>query len=152
MLGERLEKDMIAVRIGPALRMAAVGSPSYFAEHGTPKMQGDLAHHRCINMRFVSSGSLYVWEFEKDGRELKVKVEGQLVLNDVDLTIDAAVAGRGVAFMIEDHVKSQIADGSLVRVLDDWCEPFDGHYLYYPSRRQTSPAFTWLLDALKSRA
>jgi DNA-binding transcriptional LysR family regulator len=150
-LGERLEKDMVAVRIGPKLRMAAIGSPAYFAEYGTPDMPGDLAHHRCINMRFVSSGSLYVWEFEKDGRELKVKVEGQLVLNDVDLTVDAAVAGRGVAFMIEDHVESQIADGTLVRVLEDWCEPFDGHYLYYPSRRQPSPAFSLLLEALRYR-
>lgn len=151
-LGERLEKDMIAVRIGPKLRMAAVGSPAYFAEHGMPRTPGDLAHHRCINLRFVSSGSLYVWEFEKDGRELKAKVEGQLVLNDVDLTIDAAVAGRGIAFMIEDHIAPQVADGSLVRVLEDWCEPFDGHYLYYPSRRQPSPAFSLLLEALRYRS
>jgi len=150
-LGERLEKDMIAVRIGPKLRMAAVGSPAYFAEHGTPDMPGDLAHHRCINLRFVSSGSLYVWEFEKDGRELKVKVEGQLVLNDVDLAIDAALAGRGVAFMIEDHVARQVSEGTLVRVLEDWCEPFDGYYLYYPSRRQPSPAFSLLLEALRYR-
>ena len=150
-LGERLEKDMVAVRIGPKLRMAAVGSPPYFAKHGTPKMPGDLAHHRCINLRFVSSSSLYAWEFEKDGRELKVKVEGQLVLNDVDLTIDAAVAGRGIAFMIEDHVAPQVANGSLVRVLEDWCEPFDGYYLYYPSRRQPSPAFSLLLEALRHR-
>jgi DNA-binding transcriptional LysR family regulator len=150
-LGERLEKDMVAVRIGPKLRMAAVGSPAYFAEHGTPNTPGDLAHHRCINQRFVSSGSLYVWEFEKDGRELKVKAEGQLVLNDVDLTIDAAVASRGIAFMIQDHVAPQIAAGRLVRVLEDWCEPFDGHYLYYPSRRQPSPAFSLLLEALRYR-
>jgi DNA-binding transcriptional LysR family regulator len=150
-LGERLEKDMIAVRIGPKLRMAAVGAPSYFAKHGTPRAPGDLAHHRCINLRFVSSGALYVWEFEKDGRELKVKAEGQLVLNDVDLTVDAAVAGRGLAFMIEDHVAPQLAQGTLIRVLEDWCEPFDGHYLYYPSRRQPSPAFTLLLEALRFR-
>lgn len=150
-LGERLEKDMIAVRIGPKLRMAAVASPAYFAEHGTPVSPGDLAHHRCINLRFVSSGTLYVWEFEKDGRELRVKVDGQIVLNDVDLTVDAAVAGRGIALMIEDHVAAQIADGSLIRVLEDWCEPFDGHYLYYPSRRQPSPAFSLFLDALRGR-
>jgi DNA-binding transcriptional LysR family regulator len=140
---------MVAVRIGPKLRMAAVGSPAYFAEHGMPSVPGDLANHRCINLRFVSSGGLYAWEFEKDGRELKVKVEGQLILNDVDLTIDAAIAGRGIAFMIEDHVSSQIANGDLVRVLEDWCEPFDGHYLYYPSRRQPSPAFSLLLKALR---
>ena len=151
-LGERLEKDMIAVPIGPKLRMAAVASPDYLAGHGTPQMPGDLAQHRCINLRFVSSGSLYVWEFEKNGRELKVKVEGQLVLNDVDLTIDAALAGHGIAFMIEDHVAPQMADGRLVRVLEDWCEPFDGHYLYYPSRRQPSSAFSLLLDALRYRS
>ncbi|WP_293878413.1 MULTISPECIES: LysR family transcriptional regulator [unclassified Sphingomonas] len=148
-LGERLEKDMIAVRIGPKLRMAAAASPDYLARHGVPRTPGDLAHHVCINLRFVTAGSLYVWEFEKDGRELKVKVEGQLVLNDVDLAVEAAVAGRGIAFMLEDHVAPRIADGSLVRVLDDWCEPFDGHYIYYPSRRQPSPAFSLLLEALR---
>jgi DNA-binding transcriptional LysR family regulator len=150
-LGERLEKDMIAMRIGPKLRMAAVGSPAYFAAHGVPLTPGDLAHHRCINLRFVSAGSLYVWEFEKDGRALNVKVEGQLVLNDVDLTVEAAIAGHGIAFMIEDHAMPQIAAGTLVRVLDDWCEPFDGHHLYYPSRRQPSPVFSLLLEALRYR-
>ncbi len=150
-LGERLEKDMIAVRIGPQLRMAAVGSPAYFAKHGTPITPDDLARHSCINLRFTTSGGLYVWEFEKAGRELKVKVEGQLVLNDVDLTVDAAVAGRGIAFMIEDHATEQIANGHLVRVLEDWCEPFDGHYLYYPSRRQPSPAFSLFLETLRFR-
>ncbi len=150
-LGERLEKDMIAVRIGPQLRMAAVGSPAYFAKHGTPITPDDLARHPCINLRFTTSGGLYVWEFEKAGRELKVKVEGQLVLNDVDLTVDAAVAGRGIAFMIEDHATDQIANGHLVRVLEDWCEPFDGHYLYYPSRRQPSPAFSLFLETLRFR-
>ncbi|TXC70313.1 LysR family transcriptional regulator [Sphingomonas ginsenosidivorax] len=150
-LGERLEKDMIAVRIGPKLRMAAVASPTYFAAHGKPETPADLAQHQCINLRFVSSGSLYAWEFEKAGRELKVKVDGQLVMNDPDLTLEAAIAGRGIAFVIEDHAAAQIADGRLVRVLDDWCEPFDGHYLYYPSRRQPSPAFSLLLDALRHR-
>ncbi|WP_373928772.1 LysR family transcriptional regulator [Sphingomonas aerolata] len=150
-LGERLEKDMIAERIGPQLRMAAVGSPAYFAKHGTPITPDDLARHSCINLRFTTSGGLYVWEFEKAGRELKVKVEGQLVLNDVDLTVDAAVAGRGIAFMIEDHATDQIANGHLVRVLEDWCEPFDGHYLYYPSRRQPSPAFSLFLETLRFR-
>lgn len=148
-LGERLEKDMIAVRIGPKLRMAAAASPDYLAQHGVPLTPGDLAHHVCINLRFHTAGSLYVWEFENHGRELKVKVEGQLVLNDVDLAVEAAVAGRGIAFMLEDHVAPRIADGSLVRVLDDWCEPFDGHYIYYPSRRQPSPAFSLLLEALR---
>ncbi len=150
-LGERLEKDMIAVRIGPRLRMAAVAAPAYLATHGTPATPHELAQHRCINLRMVSAGNLYAWEFEKDGRELKVKVEGQLVLSDVDFLIDAAVSGRGIAFMIEDHAAPQIADGTLVRVLEDWCEPFDGHYLYYPSRRQPSPAFSLLLEALRYR-
>ncbi|MCP3734238.1 LysR family transcriptional regulator [Sphingomonas sp. RP10(2022)] len=150
-LGERLEKDMIAVRIGPRLRMAAVGSPAYFAAHGIPAVPGDLAHHRCINLRFASTGGLYAWEFEKDGRQLKVKVSGQIVLNDIDLAVDAAAAGHGIAFMIEDHAAARLADGSLIRILQDWCEPFDGHYLYYPSRRQPSPAFSLLLEALRYR-
>jgi len=150
-LGERLEKDMIAMRIGPKLRMAAVAAPSYLATRGTPATPHDLAQHQCINLRMASAGSLYAWEFEKNGRELKVKVEGQLVLNDVEFIIDAAIVGKGIAFMVEDHVASRIADGTLVRVLEDWCEPFDGHYLYYPSRRQPSPAFSVLLEALRYR-
>jgi DNA-binding transcriptional LysR family regulator len=150
-LGESLEKDMIAVRIGPRLRMAAVGSPTYFAEHDPPLTPHDLPAHRCINLRLASSGGLYAWEFDRDGRELKVKVEGQLVFNNVDLMLTAALAGHGIAFTIEDHVASALADGTLVRVLEDWCEPFDGYYLYYPSRRQPSPAFTLLLEALRYR-
>ena len=148
-LGERLEKDMIAVRIGPRLRMAAVASPAYFARRGIPSTPHDLSRHDCINLRMSSSGGIYAWEFEKDGRELRVKVEGQLVFNDVDLIVAAATAGRGIAFLIEDHCSAAVADGRLIRVLDDWCDPFDGHYLYYPSRRQPSPAFTLLLDALR---
>ena len=149
-LGERLEQDMVAVRIGPRLRMAAVGSPSYFDRHGKPRTPHDLAKHVCINLRMVS-GSIYTWEFEKDGRELNVKVEGQLTFNDAGLIMAAAVAGRGIALLVEDRAAPSLADGSLVRVLDDWCEPFDGYYLYYPSRRQPSPAFTLLLDALRYR-
>jgi DNA-binding transcriptional LysR family regulator len=147
-LGERLEQDMVAVRIGPRLRMAAVGAPAYFARRGKPETPHDLAQHACINLRMVS-GSVYAWEFEKDGRELKVKVQGQLVLNDVELIVAAALAGRGVAHLVEDRVAPSLADGTLVRVLEDWCEPFDGYYLYYPSRRQPSPAFSLLLDALR---
>lgn len=149
-LGERLEQDMVAVRIGPRLRMAAVGSPSYFDRHGKPRTPHDLAKHVCINLRMVS-GSIYTWEFEKDGRELNVKVEGQLTFNDAGLIMAAAVAGRGIALLVEDRAARSLADGSLVRVIDDWCEPFDGYYLYYPSRRQPSPAFTLLLDALRYR-
>lgn len=150
-LGERLEKDMIAVRIGPRLRMAAVGAPSYFAEYGKPATPHDLARHRCINLRWVSAGGLYAWEFEKAGRELNVRVDGQLVLNDGDFIVDAAVAGHGIAFVMEDHVSKRLADGTLLRVLEDWCEPFDGYYLYYPSRRQPSPAFSLVLEALRYR-
>lgn len=150
-LGEALEKDMIAVPISPRLRMAAVGTPSYFAAHGVPQTPHDLARHRCINLRMVSAGSLYAWEFEKAGRELRVRVEGQLVLNDVDLVVEAAAAGHGIAFLLEGEFSEQLADGTLVRVLEDWCEPFDGYYLYYPSRRQPSPAFRMLLEALRYR-
>jgi len=149
-LGERLEQDMVAVRIGPRLRMAAVGSPAYFDRHGKPRTPHDLAKHVCINLRMVS-GSIYTWEFEKDGRELNVKVEGQLTFNDASLIMAAAVAEHGIALLVEDRAAPSLADGSLVRVLEDWCEPFDGYYLYYPSRRQPSPAFTLLLDALRYR-
>lgn len=150
-LGERLEKDMIAVRIGPKLRMAAVGSPSYFAKHGVPETPHDLSRHACINLRYESSGTLYAWEFDKDGGEIRVKVDGPLILNDGDLITQAAMAGHGIAFMVEDHFADQLADGSLVRVLEDWCEPFDGAYLYYPSRRQPSTAFSLVLEALRYR-
>ncbi len=150
-LGESLEKDMIAMPIGPRLRMAAVGSPEYFAGNPIPQTPHDLSNHRCINLRMHSSGGLYAWEFEKAGRELRIKVEGQLVLNDVDLIVSAAMAGHGIAFMVEDHVISQLAAGTLVRVLDDWCDPFDGYYLYYTSRRQPSPAFSLVLEALRFR-
>jgi DNA-binding transcriptional LysR family regulator len=150
-LGESLEKDMIAMPIGPRLRMAAVGSPGYFARNPTPLTPHDLSNHSCINLRMNSSGGLYAWEFEKAGRELRIKVEGQLVLNDVDLIVSAAMAGHGIAFMVEDHVTTQLANGTLIRVLDDWCDPFDGYYLYYTSRRQPSPAFSLVLDALRYR-
>lgn len=150
-LGERLEQDMIAVRIGPKLRMAAFGAPAYFAERGIPQTPYDLARHNCINLRLPSSGGLYAWEFEKDGKELKVRVEGQLVFNDVDMITEAALAGHGIGFLIEDHLSRRVAEGALVRVLEDWCEPFDGYYLYYPSRRQPSAAFSLVLDALRFR-
>lgn len=150
-LGESLEKDMIAVRIGPRLRMAAVASPAYLATHGVPATPHDLGRHNCINLRMVSSGGLYAWEFEQGGRELRVRVDGQLTFNDVDLIVRAAVAGHGIAFLIEDHVQEQIEAGTLIHLLDDWCDPFDGYHLYYPSRRQPSPAFTLLLDALRYR-
>lgn len=150
-LGERLEKDMIAVQIGPRLRMATVGAPAYFARYGKPQTPHELANHSCINLR-MASGGIYTWEFAKDGRELKVKVEGQLVFNDVDLILAAAVAGHGLAHLVEDRTAPLTAEGALVRVLEEWCEPFDGYYLYYPSRRQPSPAFSLLLEALRYRS
>jgi len=149
-LGQSLEQDMIAMRIGPRLRMATAASPAYLARHGTPLVPQDLAHHACINLRMVN-GSVYAWEYEKAGRELNIRVGGQLLFNDVDLMVEAALASHGLIHLIEDRVLPQIDEGSLARVLDDWCDPFDGYYLYYPSRKRTSPAFTLLLDALRYR-
>ena len=151
-LGEALEQDMIAVPIGPKLRMAAFASPSYLARQGTPLTPYDLANHNCISLRMSTSGGLYAWEFERGGKELRVKAKGQLVFNDAQFIITAALAGHGIAFMIEDHVLNHFSDGSLVRVLDEWCEPFDGYYLYYTSRRQPSPAFKMVLEALRFRS
>ncbi len=150
-LGERVEKDMIAVRIGPDLRMALVGAPSYFERRPRPQTPHDLTGHNCINLRFPTLGSLYTWEFEKDGRELNVRVEGQLTFNETRLIVRAACSGLGLAFVLEDHVLEHLADGRLVRVLEDWCPPFAGYHLYYPSRRQHTPAFSILLDALRHR-
>lgn len=147
-LGERLEQDMVAVRIGPRLRMATVASPDYLAKHGTPETPHELTNHSCINLRMVS-GSIYAWEFENEGRELNVRVDGHLILNDIELILKAAAAGHGIAHLVEDRITPFIEDGSLVRILEDWCEPFDGYYLYYPSRRQQSSAFTLLLNALR---
>lgn len=148
-LGERLEQDMIAVPIGPRLRMAAFAAPSYCTKRGTPQTPYDLAKHNCISLRLPTSGGLYAWEFERDGKELRVKVEGQFVFNDADLIVEAALLGHGIAFMVEDHVMEHLTSGRLIRVLEDWCEPFDGYYLYYPGRRQPSPAFSLVLNALR---
>ena len=150
-LGERVDQDMIAVKIGPDLRMAAVASPAYLAKHGVPQTPHDLAGHHCINLRMASSGGLYAWEFEKEGRDLRVRVDGQLTFNDVDLIADAAVGGHGIAFLVEDHFTTLLEQGTLVRLLENWCDPFDGYYLYYPSRRQPSLAFRLVLDALRYR-
>lgn len=149
-LGERLEQDMVAMRIGPRLRMATVAAPGYFARAGKPLVPDDLARHACINLR-MANGSLYAWEFERGGREVRVRVEGQLVLNDPGVILCAAIEGHGIAHMVEDRVAPHLVSGSLERVLEDWCEPFDGYYLYYPSRRQPSPAFTLLLETLRYR-
>ena len=150
-LGESVEKDMIAVRIGPDWRLVAVASPGYLAEHGVPKHPQDLVRHRCINMRHETSGGLYAWEFEKDGQELRVRVDGQFTFNNSYAMIDAAVNGYGIAYVPGDIVERQIASGSLAQVLDDWSPFFDGYFLYYPSRRQNLPAFRVIVDALRHR-
>lgn len=151
-LGGQLDKDMIATRIGPDLRMAVVAAPEYFRKHGKPATPNDLAGHNCINLRFPTKGGIYVWEFEKGKRELLVRVEGQLTFNETRFIVKAACAGLGVAFVLEDHVADHIAKGQLERVLADWCAPFSGYHLYYPSRRQPTPAFALILEALKVRA
>ena len=150
-LGEQVAKDMIAVPIGPNMRMAVVGAPSYFAQRPAPKTPQDLTGHNCINIRLPTRGGVYVWEFEKRGREVKVRVEGQLVFNNIALRLDAVLAGFGLAYMPEDQVHPHIVTGKLTRVLDDWCPPFAGYHLYYPSRRQPTPAFALLLEALRYR-
>ena len=139
------------MRIGPDMRMAVVGSPSYFAQRPRPKKPQDLTAHDCINLRLPTYGGLYAWEFEKGGRELKVRVEGQLVFNNIALRLNAALAGLGLAYLPEDHVRTHLANGRLIRVLADWCPPFPGYHLYYPSRRQPTPAFALLVDALRYR-
>ncbi|RWQ22027.1 LysR family transcriptional regulator [Mesorhizobium sp.] len=150
-LGEQVARDMIAVRIGPDMRMAVVGSPAYFAKWPKPRTPQDLTTHNCINLRLPTYGGLYAWEFEKAGRELKVRVEGQLVFNTAALRMNAVLAGLGLAYLPEEQVTALLADGRLVRVLADWCAPFPGYHLYYPSRRQATPAFSLLVDALRYR-
>jgi len=151
-LGEQVARDMIAVRIGPDFRMAVVGAPSYFARRSRPKKPQDLTAHDCINLRLPTYGGIYAWEFEKRGRELKVRVEGPLVFNNIALRLNAALAGLALAYLPEDRVQTCLADGRLIRVLDDWCPPFSGYHLYYPSRRQSTPAFSLVVDALRLRA
>ncbi len=150
-LGEQVAKDMIAVRIGPDFRMDVVGAPSYFRRRSKPRIPQDLTDHVCINLRLPTYGSVYAWEFAKRGRELKVRVEGQLVFNNIALRLDAALGGSGLAFLPEDVVQRHIKEGRLIRVLDDWCAPFPGYHLYYPNRRQPTPAFALLVDALRYR-
>jgi DNA-binding transcriptional LysR family regulator len=149
--GEQVAKDMIAVRIGPDMRMAVVGAPSYFAKRSPPKKPQDLNDHSCINLRLLTYGGLYAWEFEKGGRELKVRVDGQLILNGTTQMLNAALAGFGLAYVPEDVAQPHLVQGRLKRVLDDWCPPFPGYHLYYPSRRHSSPAFSLLVDALRYR-
>jgi DNA-binding transcriptional LysR family regulator len=149
-LGESLDKDMIAVRIGPDWRLVAVASPEYLTKRAAPETPRDLVAHDCINHRQARAGGLYVWEFEKDGGEVRVRVDGQLTFNTSYAMIDAAVSGYGIAYVPESLVLDEIASGQLVQVLDDWTPLFRGYYLYYPSRRQNSTAFKVVVDALKA--
>ena len=149
--GEQVAKDMIAVRIGPDMRIAVVGAPSYFKMRSEPKRPQELIGHNCINLRLPTYGGLYAWEFGKDGRELKVHVEGQLVFNGTFQMLNAALAGFGLAYVPEDVAQPHLAKGRLTRVLEDWCPPYSGYHLYYPSRRQPPAAFTLLVDALRHR-
>jgi DNA-binding transcriptional LysR family regulator len=149
--GEQVAKDMIAVRIGPDIGMAVVGAPSYFRQRPEPKRPQDLIGHDCIGLRLPTHGGLYAWEFEKAGRELKARVEGQLVFNGTFQMLNAALAGFGLAYVPEDLVRPHIAKGRLKRVLADWCPPYTGYHLYYPSRRQPSAAFALLVEALRFR-
>jgi DNA-binding transcriptional LysR family regulator len=149
--GEQVAKDMIAVRIGPDMRMAVVGAPSYFAKRSPPKKPQDLTQHNCINLRLPTHGGLYAWEFEKGRRELRVRVDGQLVLNGTIQMLNAALAGLGLAYVPEDLARPHLAAGHLKRVLEDCCPPFPGYHLYYPSRRHSSAAFGLLVDVLRYR-
>jgi DNA-binding transcriptional LysR family regulator len=150
--GEQVAKDMIAVRIGPDIRFAVVGAKSYFAKRSPPKTPQDLISHNCTNLRLPTYGGLYAWEFERNGHELKVRVEGQLAFNGIFQVLDAALAGLGLAYVPEDLARPYLARGRLKRVLEDWCAPWTGYHLYYPHRLQSSPAFALLVDALRYRS
>jgi DNA-binding transcriptional LysR family regulator len=151
-LGDQVAKDMIAVRIGPDLRIAVVGTPSYFAGRAIPQTPQDLADHNCINLRLPTHGGLLPWDFQKGRRELKVRANGQWVFNSGEPILRAALAGYGLAFIPEDMVLEHLAAGRLVRVLDDWCQPYPGYHLYYPSRRQSSRALGVIVETLRYRA
>jgi DNA-binding transcriptional LysR family regulator len=151
-LGETVARDMIAVRIGPDMRMAAVASPAYLAARGAPRTPHDLARHHCINLRFPTLGGLYAWEFEKAGRPVNVRVEGQLTVNDISLARQAALDGLGIAYLPEAYLDADVDKGRLRRLLEPWCPLFPGYHLYYPSRRQHSPASAIVVDELRSAA
>ena len=148
-LGEQVAKDMIAMRIGPDMRMAVIGSPAYFSHYPKPVIPADLMAHNCITLRMPTHGGLFMWEFEKNGQALNVRIEGQLVFNNIAMRLESVLQGLGLAYMPEDVVRPYIEQGRLIRVLEDWCEPYSGYHLYYPSRRQSSPAFTLLREALR---
>ena len=148
-LGETVAQDMVTVRVGPDMRMAVVGSPTYFADRGAPQTPHDLSGHNCIGLRFSKDSGIGLWEFEKAGRPVNVRIEGQLVVNNIALELSGALRGSGLAYLPEDYVKPFIASGELVPVLADWCEPFPGYHLYYPSRRQPTAAFKAVVEALR---
>lgn len=148
-LGDQIARDMVAVRIGPDWRMVVVGAPDYFAVQGKPETPTDLHQHRCINMRLPTHGGIYPWEFSRDDQQIRIRVEGQLIFNNLNARVEAAIAGLGLAYVPEDCVSEAVATGTLVKVLDAWCEPFSGYHLYYPSRKQHTAAFARLLDAVR---
>lgn len=149
-LGEKLQQDMIAVSVGPELRMAVVASPAYLAAHGAPSTPEDLVRHRCVNYRMTAAGVIYAWEFERDGKALEVRVPGPLIFNEPALMLECALEGLGVAYVLEHEAAPHLAQGALVRVLEDWTPPFPGFFLYHPSRRQTRPVLTALMQMLRS--
>lgn len=148
-LGDTIDKDMIAIPIGPKLRMAAVASPDYFSRYPVPNTPHELTKHLCINQRMVSSSGLYAWDFDQDGGNMNVRVSGQLIFNTSEHIVDAALAGLGIAFLPEEEFGTHIKFGRLIRVLEQWCKPFPGYYLYYPIRKQPSSAFTLVVEALR---
>ncbi len=150
-LGGTIDKDMIAVPIGPQLRMAAVATADYFSKHGKPQSPKDLSAHNCINIRFPTHGGLYVWEFEKSGKQQNVHVTGQLIFNTTQHIVQAALQGLGIAYLPQEEFQPYLEQGLLQQVLEDWCPPFEGYYLYYPSRKQPSPAFALIIEALRWR-
>jgi len=151
-LGETVAQDMVAVRIGPDMRMAAVAAPVYLSARKRPKTPHDLAEHNCINLRFPTRGGLYAWEFEKDGRAVNVRVEGQLIVNEIAIALQAAIDGTGIAYLPWDYVQPEVKAGRLTHMLENWSPPFAGYHLYYPSRRQQSAAFALLVEALRYRS
>ncbi|PVZ82598.1 LysR family transcriptional regulator [Serratia sp. S1B] len=151
-LGEQIAKDMIAVRISPDIRMAVVAAPDYFSKHRVPQHPQELTHHNCIGIRLPTYGGIFPWEFEKEGKELKVRVDGQCVFNTLALRLNAALAGQGVAYMPQDIVQKYIEEGRLIRVLEEWCPYFAGYHLYYPNRRHPAPAFMLMVNALRYKS
>ncbi|MCC3718469.1 LysR family transcriptional regulator [Rouxiella badensis] len=149
--GEQVEKDMVAVRVGPDIRMAVVATPDYFARYAPPQTPRELGEHRCIRYRQKTAGGLFAWEFRKGESALDVKVDGALIVNDSNMLEDAALKGLGLVYIYESQIVEHVAEGRLVRVLEDWCEPLPGYHLYYPSRKQHTPAFSLLLDRLRYR-